>query len=326
MTVRILVTGANGFVGRALVARLLADGARVRAAVRRTGIPFDAPVEEVVVGTIGPSTDWRPALGGVDVVVHCAARVHQLRDGSADPLAEFRVVNRDGTSRLAQQAAEAGVRRFILLSSIGVNGAETFDVPFRASDAPRPHSPYAVSKLEAETALRRIAADTGLGAVVIRPPLVYGPDAPGNFATLLRALHRGLPMPFGAIDNRRSFVAIDNLVDLIATTARSDAAAGATFLVSDGEDLSTTELLRRIAAALGRPARLVSVPPSWLRSAANLLGRRQLGQRLCGSLQIDISPTKLALGWTPPVRVDDALVTLAQHFLASQARHGTASG
>ena len=321
----VLVTGAGGFVGGAVVRRLVADAVPVRAALRRPGAVLPAAAS-TVVGDIGPGTAWQTALRGVDTVVHCAARVHRLREDDDDPLAAFRAVNRDGSIRLAEQAAEAGVRRFVFVSSIGVNGAETFGTPFRAGDTPRPHSPYAVSKHEAETALRRIGAETGLGIVVIRPPLVYGPEAPGNFATLLRAVHRGLPLPLGAIHNRRSFVALDNLVDLIAVAARHDAAPGRTFLVSDGEDLSTTELLRRIARALGRSTRLVPVPASWLRSAANLLGRRELGQRLCGSLEIDISATRQTLGWQPPVTVDEALVTLAQHYLASRRGDRASAG
>ena len=322
----VLVTGANGFVGRAVVDRLVADAAPVRAAVRRVGATFPAPVAIVATGEIDAATRWGAALEGVAAVVHCAARVHRLGDRAGDPLAAFRAVNREGTVNLAKQAAAAGVRRFVFISSIGVNGAETFGRPFGADDAAAPHSPYAVSKHEAELALAGIGAETGLGVTVLRPPLVYGPNAPGNFATLLRAVHRGWPLPFGAIHNRRSFVAIDNLVDLIALVLRHEAAPGKTFLVSDGEDLSTTELLRRTAHALGRPARLIPVPASWLRAAAGLLGRRELGQRLCGSLQVDISATRESLGWQPPVAVNAALVTTTQHFLATLVQGGAPAG
>lgn len=313
----VLVTGAGGFVGRAVVERLISDGFFVRAAVRRVAAPQPVQAAVIEVGEIVAKSDWRAALEGVEAIVHCAARVHHLRDSAEDPLAAFRAVNRDATVNLARQAASAGVRRFVFISSIGVNGAETFGRPFGANDTPAPHSPYAISKHEAEQALRQIGAETGLGVTMLRPPLVYGPNAPGNFATLLRAVQRGLPLPLGAIHNRRSFVAIDNLVDLIALTLRHEAAPGMTLLASDGEDLSTTDLLRRTARALGRPSRLVPVPASLLRAAAALLGRPELGQRLCGSLQVDISATREALGWQPPVSVNEALVTTAQHFLAT---------
>jgi nucleoside-diphosphate-sugar epimerase len=320
MTGAVLVTGANGFVGRAVVESLTGDSVPVHAATRRMDAKVPTRARPVEVGDIDATTNWEQALSGVEAVVHCAARVHQLRDGAEDPLTAFREVNRDGTARLARQAAAQGIDRFVFISSIGVNGAETLDRPFRPDDAPAPHSPYAISKHEAEFALREISGETGLRVTVLRPPLVYGPDAPGNFATLLRAVHRGVPLPFGAIHNRRSFVALANLVDLIRCTLRHDAAPGKTFLVSDGEDLSTTDLLRRTALALGRPSRLLPVPGSWLRTAIGMLGRPELGQRLIGSLQVDISATREELGWHPPVRVDDALLTTAQHFLAARDR------
>ncbi|HSC63277.1 MAG TPA: NAD-dependent epimerase/dehydratase family protein [Caldimonas sp.] len=312
MTGPVLVTGASGFVGRAVVARLAAEGLAVRAAVRRHGVPFPANVSVVADADLDRIDAWGDALSGVGVVVHCAARAHRLADDAADPLAAFRRANRDATGALARAAAAAGVARFVFVSSIGVNGPETGERPFRADDVPAPASPYAVSKREAEDELAAIAAERGLGVVVVRPPLVYGPDAPGNFATLLRAVDRGLPLPFGAIDNRRSFVAIDNLVDLIAVLVRHPQAVGQTFLVSDGEDLSTSELLRRTAAALGRPARLIPVPPALLRRGLALLGRAELAQRLCGSLVVDIGPTCARLGWRPPVGVDAALAATAQ--------------
>jgi UDP-4-keto-D-QuiNAc 4-reductase len=326
MTGPVLVTGANGFVGRAVVERLLGDGVAVRAAVRRAGADVPPRASIVEIGSFDATTDWRAALEGVAAVVHCAARVHQLYDRAEDPLAAFRALNRDATVNLARQAASAGVRRFVFISSIGVNGAETFGQPFDANDTPAPHSPYAISKHEAELALRQIGAETGLGVTVLRPPLVYGPNAPGNFATLLRAVQRGLPLPLGAIHNRRSFVAIDNLVDLIALVLRHEAAPGRTFLVGDGEDLSTTELLRRIARALGRPARLVPVPASWLRATTALLGRGELGQRLCGSLQVDIATTREVIGWQPPVAVNAALVATARHFLAAPGQRSQSAG
>ena len=317
MTGPVLVTGATGFVGRAVVARLAADGVAVRAAVRRDGAPFPANVSVVIGADLDRIDDWRDALQGASAVVHCAARVHRLDDDAVDPLAAFRRTNRDATAALARAAAAAGVARFVFLSSVGVHGAETFEQPFRASDAPAPGSPYAVAKHEAEAELAGIAAERGIEVVVLRPPLVYGPGAPGNFATLLRAVDRGLPLPLGAIHNRRSFVAIDNLVDLIAVVVRHPAAAGQAFLVSDGDDLSTSELLRRTARALQRPARLLPVPAKALRRVLSLLGRAELGQRLCGSLAVDIAATCERLGWRPAVGIDATLAATARHFRAA---------
>ena len=311
----VLVTGASGFVGRAVVARAVADGWTVRAGTRQPASGWPAGVETAPGLELAPDTDWRSALAGVDSIVHCAARVHVMHDAAPDPLAEFRRVNTAGSLALARQAAAAGVRRFVFVSSIGVNSAETFGTPCRADDVPAPHSPYAVSKYEAEEALRRLAAETAMEVAVLRPPLVYGPGAPGNFAQLMRALQRGLPLPLGAVHNRRSFVALDNLVDLIVRCLAHPAAANRTFLVSDGEDLSTTALLRRTALALGRPARLLPVPAPLLRAAANALGRRELGQRLFGSLQVDSSLARALLGWAPVVSVDEGLRRTAAHFL-----------
>ncbi len=313
----VLVTGANGFVGRAVVNRLLRDGESVRGAVRRRLADLPNGAADVLVGDLDGSTDWRSAVEGAYAVVHCAARVHLLNDPEANPLAAFRLANCEGTVNLARQAASAGVRRFVFLSSIKVNGESTrAGLPFRAEDPPAPLDPYGISKNEAEIALRRISSETGMEVVVIRPPLVYGPGVKANFRSMLEWIHRGIPLPLGAITNRRSFVAIDNLIDLIATTLFHPNASGRTFLVSDGEDLSTTDLLRRVACALGRPARLLSVPSAWILTATALAGRPELGQRLCGSLHVDIGPTYAALGWEPPVSVDDALVRTAQQFMA----------
>ncbi len=238
-----------------------------------------------------------------------------MNESASDPLAEFRRVNVDGTLHLARQAAVAGVQRFVFVSSIGVNGAETFHAPFTAEDIPDPRSPYAVSKYEAEIGLQRIAQETGLQVVVIRPPLVVGPNAPGNLNMLLKAVYRGVPLPLGAIYNKRSLVALDNLVDLIVTCLHHHAAANQTFVVSDGEDLSTTELQRRTAAALGRPLHLIPVPATILRTAARLIGKTDMAQQLCGSLQVDMSKTRQVLDWSPPTTVDQALRKTAQHFV-----------
>jgi nucleoside-diphosphate-sugar epimerase len=300
---RVLVTGAGGFVGRAFCAEWLARGGQIRGAVRR---PAPALADQVVID-VGPDSDWSPALAGCDAVVHLAARAHITRDTARDALAEFRRVNTAGTINLARQAARAGVRRFVFASSIGVNGAETITRPFTADDAPAPQSPYAISKLEAEQGLREIAGRTGLETVILRPPLVYGPDAPGNFALLLRWVRRGMPLPLGAIRNRRSLIGIDNLVSLLILCVTHSEASGQTFLVSDGEDLSTTELLRRLGAAAGRRASLLPVPEALLRGVANALGAGDLAKRLCGSLQVDSSAVRSRLGWSPPVTVDEGL-------------------
>jgi UDP-4-keto-D-QuiNAc 4-reductase len=312
-----LVTGASGFVGGAVVRRLAADGLPVRAASRRPIPDLPRGVEQVIVGDLGPGTDWSEALAGVDVVVHAAARVHVMRDVAADPLGEFRRINVDGTLALARQAARSGAGRFVFLSSIKVNGESTPPGrPFTPDDASAPVDPYGVSKLEAEQGLLAIAQETRMSIVIIRPVLVYGPGVKGNFLSMMRWVQKGLPLPLGAVDNRRSLVALDNLVDLIVTVMRHPAAAGRVFLAADGEDLSTTMLLRRTAAALGRPSRLIPVPAVLLRAAARLAGRSAIADRLLGTLQVDIEEARRRLGWSPPVTVDAALRQTAGDFQA----------
>ena len=299
-----LVTGATGFVGTALIARLLKDGCRdVRIAVRRGTTAAPPGVDPVVIADISADTDWRHGLENVDTVVHLAGRVHVMKETALNPLEEFRRVNVEGTRHLATQAAAAGVRRLIFVSSIKVNGESG---TFTERDMPAPADAYGLSKHEAEIALRATAAATGMEVVIIRPPLVYGPGVRANFAALVRAVVRGVPLPLGAVHNRRSLVAVDNLVDFILTCASHPAAANNTFLVSDGEDLSTTDLVRRIAQAAGRRPRLVPVPTSVLFATAVALGRRELAIRLLGSLQVDIAKAR-QLGWVPPVSVDEAL-------------------
>lgn len=304
-----LVTGATGFVGQAVVRRILADPSQeVVAPFRREAVWGEERVRPLRVPDLASFDRWIDALAGVDAVVHCAARVHVMKEGSVDPLTEFRRTNVQGTLTLARQAAAAGVRRFVFISSVKVNGESTqAGLPFTAEQVPAPQDAYGVSKLEAEQGLRELSQTTSMEIVVIRPPLVYGPGVKANFASMARWLKRGVPLPLGAIANRRSLVALDNLVDLVAVALVHPNAAGQTFMVSDGEDVSTTDLLRRTAEALGRRARLLPVPMSWLEVAATVLGKRAVAQRLCGSLQVDISKTCDLLGWRPPVSLDEAL-------------------
>lgn len=307
---KILVTGGTGFVGGGLLRRLGGDGGRaVVAAVRTGGAMLPPGIERVLVADLGPDTDWSQALAGVDVVVHCAARAHVMHERASDPLEVFRRANVQGTLRLARQAAAAGVRRLVFLSSIKVNGESTpSGKPFRADDMPAPQDAYGISKREAEDGLMALARETGMEVVIIRPPLVYGPGVKGNFAALMRLVATGMPLPLGAVrHNRRSLVGLDNLVDLIITCLDHPAAANQVLLAADGEDLSTAELLKRLGRAMNRRVRLLPVPVWMLESAAAILGKRDMAQRLLGSLQVDIGKTRELLGWSPPVGGDEGL-------------------
>lgn len=298
---RILVTGATGFLGRAVVDAFAGRGRKVSAAVRRDPGGWPGSVEAVPVADLSGDTDWSTALEGADAVVHCAARAHVLKETATDPLTEFRAVNTEATLALARQAAAAGVRRFVFISSIGVNGAETSGRAFRHDDPPRPHSAYAVSKHEAERGLRAVAAETGLEMVILRPPLIVGPDPKGNLGTLERVIDKGLPLPFGlASRNRRDLVSRDTLCDLIDVVIDHPAAAGETFLVSDGEPVSTRTLLQRMAASRGRSVTLLPVPPALLALPLRLAGKGAMAAQLFGDLEIDIEHTRRTLGWTPP--------------------------
>jgi nucleoside-diphosphate-sugar epimerase len=268
---------------------------------------------------LGPDANWTPLLDGVDTVIHTAARVHVMQDRAADPLTEFRRSNTEGTLRLAQQAVEAGVQRFVFVSSIKVNGESTVEGhPFVASEASMPGDPYGISKYEAEAGLKKLADASGLEVVIVRPPLVYGPGVRANFLSMMRWISRGVPLPLGAVHNRRSLVALDNLVDLLTVCARHPAAVNETFLVSDGEDLSTTDLLRRIGRAMDKPVRLIPVPASVLELGGTLVGRGDVSRRLCGSLQIDLSETRRILAWQPVIGVDSALRKTVAAFLSGQ--------
>lgn len=312
----VLITGATGFVGKALVSSLAADGKQVRAAQRRPGGGLPEGVRPVVVGDIGADTNWGQALAGIDAVVHLAARVHVMRERAVDPSAAFREVNVEGSLNLARQAAAAGVRRFVYLSSVKVNGEKTMSAPFVEDDPATPMDPYGQSKLEAENALLAHAAESGMEVVVIRPPLVYGPGVKGNFYRLLRLVRWGIPLPFALVKNRRSLVALENLVDLIRLCLTHPAAANEIFLVSDGEDLSTPELLRRLGAHMGKRVRLLPCPPVLLRAASGMIGRGAEMGRLCGSLQVDSGKARELLGWKPVVGVDTALAGTVDWFLS----------
>jgi nucleoside-diphosphate-sugar epimerase len=310
---RVLVTGATGFVGRALAQKLAGDGkSHVVAVGRRTGnveLGTTFAGEYHVVSQIDGDTDWKVPLRGCDTVVHLAARVHVLRETAMDPRGVFRRTNTDGTRRLAEQAARAGVRRFVFVSTIGVCGAEsTLGQPIGPDSLVLPQDLYSESKAEAEEAVRTSCIGTGMNRSIVRPTMVYGRGAPGNFAELLRVLARRIPLPLASIRNRRSFVAIDNLVDLLAVAIFHPAAAGRILTVSDGEDLSTPDLLNRTACAMGlRGARLFPAPPTALAMMLQLAGRARMAQRLLGSLEVDIRSTHEVLGWRPPISVDEAL-------------------
>jgi nucleoside-diphosphate-sugar epimerase len=293
----LLVTGAGGFVGLALCPVLEQAGYRVRRALRSPSA--DAAAHDVVVGDIGPATAWDEALHGIDTVIHLAARAHVMRDATADPLAEYRRVNTLGTLALAQAAGRASVRRLIFVSSIKVNGEMTTQRAFNEADAPQPVDPYGVSKWEAEQALCSAASCSGLATVILRPPLLYGAGVKGNFLTLLDAIACGVPLPFAMIDNRRSLLCVNNLVDAITCCINHPAAAGNTYLLADDEDVSTPGLIRAVADALGRPARLLPCPTSLLKLAGLLSGKSNAVSRLLGSLQIDSRKIRHDIGWRP---------------------------
>lgn len=318
-----LVTGATGFVGQALVSSFLIKNKTVKALVRSSSSPLPGDVQPIIgdlTGLVGLVSGQKlhnellSALKGVDVVIHSAARAHVMQEQSADPLEEYRKMNRDATLALARLAVEAGVERFVFLSSIGVNGNHNFKA-FTEEHAPAAHDLYAVSKLEAEQGLLQIARETNLEVVIIRPPLVYGPNAPGNFKSLVKWMRKGVPLPFGAIHNKRSLVALDNLVDFIGLCAdreKSPKAVNQVFLISDNEDVSTTQLLKKVAKAQNKQAWLIPVPVNLMAFFAKLLGKGELANRLFGSLQVDSSKARELLGWQPVVTMDEQLKKMAK--------------
>lgn len=304
---RTLITGATGFVGTALVRRLAASGAQVRIALRQPPSARHTDADVATVGDIGPATDWLSALRDVDAVVHLAARAHVVDERAPDAYALYREVNALAVLRLAQAAAAARVRRFVFMSSARVHGSRSTGAPFREASPLAADDPYGRSKAEAERGLAEIASRTGLEVVILRPPLVYGPGARGNFARLAGLVGRGVPLPLASVRNRRSLVFLDNLVDAAVRCLIDPAAAGQTFLVSDGEDVSTAELIRRMGRAMHRPARLVPFPPSLLRLAGTLLGRSADVGRLLDDFVVDSSHLRATLGWTPPFGLDEGL-------------------
>ncbi|MDA9006535.1 SDR family oxidoreductase [Litoricola sp.] len=303
----VFLTGCTGFIGtRILSACSVIHGLNMTAAVHR---PFEVSLSRSVEApSLDSQSDWSGLLAGQHVVIHAAARTHIMQDEAVEPLKEYRRVNVEGTFKLAQQAAEAGVIRFIFISSIKVNGEQTLlDQPFSADDRPCPEDAYGISKWEAEQRLWQLASHTGMSVVIIRPPLVYGPNVKGNFANLVEMITRGFPLPFGAVSNKRSLISVDNLVDLIITCIYHPRAANQVFLAGDGRDLSTTELLRGVAKVAGRPSRLIPIPTSFLEVVFLLLGKKSMAQRLLGSLQVDISKARDLLGWEPPLSVEEGL-------------------
>ena len=307
----VLITGANGFIGSVLCSRLVAEKWNVSGTVRSAeNYSSVQGVKSVIIGDIDTATDWNAALQGIDTVVHLAARVHVMKDSSAEPLQAYREVNVQGTERLARQAADRGVKRFIFLSTVKVNGEENRKA-YTESDRPSPMDSYGISKMEAELKLRKIAAETGMAVVILRPPLVYGPGVKANFLKLLQTVDRRMPLPFAGVQNQRSLIYVDNLVDAIVSCVLHPNAPGQTFLVSDGKDVSTPELIRMIAAALQKQPRLFRFPPLALYIAGRLTGKGPAVDRLIGSLSVNTGKIKNELGWTAPFTLEEGLQNTA---------------
>jgi nucleoside-diphosphate-sugar epimerase len=322
MSKKILVTGATGFLGSALVQRICTfSEASVVAPLRNINCNLPSQVEKTCISNIDNTTDWSASLAKVDTVIHSAARVHVMHESAKQSIDKFRTVNVDGTLHLANQAVVAGVKRFIFISSIKVNGESTaVGHPFFADDAPGPLDAYGISKYEAEQQLLQIAKTGAMEVVIIRPVLIYGPGVGANFQQMLRWLSKGIPLPFGAVINQRSLVSVENVVDLITICIDHPRAANQVFLVSDGEDVSTTQLMQRLVVHLKVKTWLVPIPSKLLIGLAGLLGRRAVAQRLFGSLQVDIGKNRELLGWHPPVTLDEGLKATAVHFLETRKR------
>jgi len=316
----ILITGASGFVGKELVNHLVALGYTGKSVYRSSNIPLcDSGFERVLIRDINEKTDWTNSLKNIDCVIHLAARVHVMQELDDDPLSRFRKANTQTTLNLAKFAAKAGVKRLIYISSIKVNGEFTaYKYPFKETDIPNPSDSYAISKYEAEQGLMEISNNFGMEVTIIRPPLVYGPGVKANFFNMMNWLSKGIPLPFASINNKRSLVGLDNLLDLIVTCIEHPLAANQVFLVSDDDDLSTSDLLCRVAQALGKKPYMVPINQKILHLSFFLLGKRNLAQRICGSLQVDVSKAKKILNWTPPVSVDEGLRKTAKHFIETR--------
>lgn len=312
----ILITGASGFVGRALCAKMLAAGWQVYG----TLLPSESTaalvlgVDPVVIEPLGPETHLRHVLIGIDIVVHLAARVHVIRETSSEPIYDFRRTNTLGTTNLAREAAEHGVKRLVFMSTIGVNGDNSFNKPYTEVDTPHPHNPYSVSKYEAELALKEISKKTGMDIVIIRAPIIYGPRNPGNFLSLLEVVNKEVPLPLASVNNSRSLIYVGNLVSALAICATHPFAAGQTYLVSDCEDVSTPELISRVAIALGVPARLFPFPVCLMHAVGRLTGKYAAVNRLTGSLTVDSSKIRQDLGWLPPFTMEEGLRDTALWF------------
>jgi len=316
---KILLTGGTGFVGRPLLEALVNANYPVVNVTRKHAATVLPGVQHCIIPSLSEDNDWRVALQGVEVVIHSAGRAHIMNETHSNPLQAFRQVNVDATLNLARQAAQAGIKRFIYISSVKVNGEETDGRrAFKPSDAPAPLDDYGVSKLEAEQALMALAGKTSMDVVIIRPVLVYGPGVKANFEKMLATVSKGLPLPLRTINNRRSLVFIDNLIDLICVCIHHPKAANRVFLVSDGEDLSIGQILEKLAVAMNKKSRIFAFPQSLLGLAASVVGKKEFFQRLCGSLQVDITDTQELLGWVPPVSVDDAFAITARYYQDEQ--------
>lgn len=312
----ILLTGASGFIGKSLASKL---GNHVRCVIRSYGDNIPPDSEVFYIDSISPETIWSGAFIGIDVIIHLAGRAHVLDDATEHSLNNFKFINTYGTIRLASEAAKNGVKRFVFLSSIGVNGDHSLK-PFCEADDPSPASPYAISKLEAEEGLRKISKETGMEVVIIRPPLVYGPNAPGNFTRLLCMVHKGIPLPFSNIKNKRSFISLDNLVDFILLCASHPKAANETFLISDGEDISTYDLIYLLAKTMNKPCYSFPLPFFLIIKVAEIFNKKREAIKLLASLQIDSSKANRIVDWVPPVDIREALRQTVIHFLKNQSK------